>query len=970
MPRLSGTLVICVPNLQINNGNELILTLVLGRIHENVVVLSPYKGPFANHFFEAGCSVRIGILSVMLKKIPNVFVLICSTMMTSDVLANYSCGFRTMLILHSFWSENAQLGGQVDVLSIPKDSMKVSVRTLTAAIQRADLVIFQSKAQMRSFAEILPSETAYTVIYSGTRGPVIGLLNDRFKSIRTLYREYSETDFSRKAEDLYVPVPQYNPHRPFGHIAGMDLNQDTTLLTKVFIILNIGEIAPWENQIWIIQRFKMLRDMLRKKIALGKNGVGLKLILARISPESSTAWNVAGSYTSAVQELANADADIEVHEYAGNVDMIFHLADCLLLANTAKIMPLLAIEAMARAVPLILSDDFGVEHLITHGAEGFYFNIAQSSLQHDLKLEESSAEPVLHSQDLLNVLIKMVESQFLCDTLSRNARKLFDQKFSLEIMLDSYRNAFWYLAPPTVLVDMDNIVMDLDGGFMAAWKDCFDHDIQHYHDDAPSPNSMGEVSAKSSLNSLKGSGSDTTFLVGEDDGVDMLEGRTRVDSNETKQGRSSPPVDFTTATKVPFQKQGEALHACDKAYNLETLVGKNAPAKQSATQKRQEEKDGGAADIPFVYRSKSYHLENCVDEKYRAHAVEILSSQHFFLDLRPKEGALEGLQEMVNNGIRVLLCSDGGPSEYTASEKMSWIATHLGQKWLDRFVLVEDKSLIQGEILIETMPRAHTLLNASWRPVVFDMPFNRRASVSIPRIDQWSDWSDVILGVLEKSSIPGSLTWSCQAKAPASALPQSANVYAPDVGIENVSTLTRAHSCTSTNLAKKAAHPCPGPLSTHVGTEKCHEIKSAEAKWNTFAKVVGTVGRDFQAAGKPNDNDSTGAELPIPAKSLESTKHPALVLRAIAADSASPISSDGSDTDMTKSESSAETPAARYDADNETSSARRRAPRHKTAKASVTTGEPLQVCGSLGTAAAAEKNGNGAKGATSTGAVA
>ena len=59
MPR-SGTLVICVQNLDYSGANQVILNVIKGKLHLcNCIVLSPRMGTFAARFVETGkCDCR------------------------------------------------------------------------------------------------------------------------------------------------------------------------------------------------------------------------------------------------------------------------------------------------------------------------------------------------------------------------------------------------------------------------------------------------------------------------------------------------------------------------------------------------------------------------------------------------------------------------------------------------------------------------------------------------------------------------------------------------------------------------------------------------------------------------------------------------------------------------------------------------------------------------------------------------
>ena len=299
-----GSLVLCVPNLEINSANELLLMLVSWKIHQNIVVISPSKGPFANHFFEKGCSVRIGLLHELLHQVNQVFLVICSTLSAIDLVANYCKNNPTMLILHKYWTKDVAQKS-LDEYSV-HEPLPVSADTIKTVFSTAGLVIFQSKAQMRSYNEVLPAETPRTVIYVGSQSPEPLFTYDTHSRLKC-YLHNSES--SGKA---IRPPMQYNPHRPYLHLLDTDFAEDTYSLQKIFFILSMGEIAPWENQIWIIQQFKQLRHELQKTLAISKAGIHLKLLIVRVSPETSTSWALGESakYLPAIKALAEDDSDI------------------------------------------------------------------------------------------------------------------------------------------------------------------------------------------------------------------------------------------------------------------------------------------------------------------------------------------------------------------------------------------------------------------------------------------------------------------------------------------------------------------------------------------------------------------------------------------------------------------------------------------------------------------------------------
>jgi hypothetical protein len=86
MPR-SGTLLICVQNLDYSGANQVILNIVAGTMHEgNIIIHSPCKGPFGARFAECGAAVRCGVLDNVLHHVRDIFCVICNTIMTGMIV--------------------------------------------------------------------------------------------------------------------------------------------------------------------------------------------------------------------------------------------------------------------------------------------------------------------------------------------------------------------------------------------------------------------------------------------------------------------------------------------------------------------------------------------------------------------------------------------------------------------------------------------------------------------------------------------------------------------------------------------------------------------------------------------------------------------------------------------------------------------------------------------------------------------
>jgi glycosyltransferase involved in cell wall biosynthesis/5'(3')-deoxyribonucleotidase len=92
-------------------------------------------------------------------------------------------------------------------------------------------------------------------------------------------------------------------------------------------------------------------------------------------------------------------------------------------------------------------------------------------------------------------------------------------------------------------------------------------------------------------------------------------------------------------------------------------------------------------------RKKSYYIEKCMpDSCYEPEAEIIFHQPGFFLKIEWMEGAKEALLEMEEAGFQIyIVTSPIRTSRYCAQEKIDFIRIHLGEHWVTRLVLCQDK---------------------------------------------------------------------------------------------------------------------------------------------------------------------------------------------------------------------------------------------------------------------------------------
>ncbi len=131
------------------------------------------------------------------------------------------------------------------------------------------------------------------------------------------------------------------------------------------------------------------------------------------------------------------------------------------------------------------------------------------------------------------------------------------------------------------------------------------------------------------------------------------------------------------------------------------------------------------------------------DEIAATHAI--MDRPGFYRDLAPIPGGADALNTMLDLGIDAVVCTSPWPSNATcASDKLTWLDTHIGHGWSSRAIITKDKTRVRGDILIDDRPNVSGAENPTWEQVYFTQSYNRDCAGR--RIDSWAEWADVILG--------------------------------------------------------------------------------------------------------------------------------------------------------------------------------------------------------------------------------
>ena len=106
----------------------------------------------------------------------------------------------------------------------------------------------------------------------------------------------------------------------------------------------------------------------------------------------------------------------------------------------------------------------------------------------------------------------------------------------------------------------------------------------------------------------------------------------------------------------------------------------------------------------------------------------------FYRQLPPMPGAQAVLAQLARQGYALTVCTSPGPS---LAERQGWLDEHFGPALAASMLALADKTLADGDWLIDDNPHPYGAQPPRWRHVLFDQPYNRH--LPGPRVS-WLNW--------------------------------------------------------------------------------------------------------------------------------------------------------------------------------------------------------------------------------------
>lgn len=158
------------------------------------------------------------------------------------------------------------------------------------------------------------------------------------------------------------------------------------------------------------------------------------------------------------------------------------------------------------------------------------------------------------------------------------------------------------------------------------------------------------------------------------------------------------------------------------------------------------EQDGIEVDCTAETQAHRFATDHIVDLAHRARARNMIDTPGWFRELPVVEGAVEGLNLLAEHADVWICTKPLEANETCRDDKAWWIRHHFGKEWARRLIITPDKSMIQGDVLLDDAPHPHWYEVASWVPVIFAAPWNHTGS-KWADVQRWT-WGDPIAKLL------------------------------------------------------------------------------------------------------------------------------------------------------------------------------------------------------------------------------
>jgi 5'-nucleotidase len=137
----------------------------------------------------------------------------------------------------------------------------------------------------------------------------------------------------------------------------------------------------------------------------------------------------------------------------------------------------------------------------------------------------------------------------------------------------------------------------------------------------------------------------------------------------------------------------------------------------------------------------SFYIHEQYGKELSEKVRSITRAPGFFRSLPPVADGLMVLNKLVSHGHTVLICTSPLTSTPTChQEKYDWVLNHLGPEFARTMLIVKDKTMVRGDVLIDDRPEFKGIFEPTWRHILFHQPYN----TTVENVDRVMNWLDVL----------------------------------------------------------------------------------------------------------------------------------------------------------------------------------------------------------------------------------
>lgn len=140
-----------------------------------------------------------------------------------------------------------------------------------------------------------------------------------------------------------------------------------------------------------------------------------------------------------------------------------------------------------------------------------------------------------------------------------------------------------------------------------------------------------------------------------------------------------------------------------------------------------------------------FFVEGFYPKEHQADLLEVAHTKGFYRDLPLIEGALEALKDIEENCldfIEPFICTAPEiefEDLFCHTEKVQWLREKVGDFWVKRTIITKDKTLINGDYLIDDKPKVTGVCFPPWIQIHYSQPYNNSSDIADYRFT-WADW--------------------------------------------------------------------------------------------------------------------------------------------------------------------------------------------------------------------------------------